>query len=67
MLQFPATSPLLGDKTVYRARGMGIQHVNMSPENDIRHFTLFVAVLTLFLGRFGAVWTIRDFTINIGI
>ncbi len=36
------------------ARVSGMQDVNMSPERVTRHFTLFVAVLSLFLSRFGA-------------
>ncbi len=49
------------------ARVSGMQDANMSPEGAARHFTLFVAVLTLFLSGFGADLTIRDFTINVGI
>ncbi len=36
------------------ARVSGVQDVNMSPEPVTRHFTLLVAVLSLFLSRFGA-------------
>ncbi len=36
------------------ARVSDMQDVNLSPERATRHFTLFVAVLSLFLSWFGA-------------
>ncbi len=48
MLQLPAQSPLLGEKTMYRARDMGIQHANMSRENDTRHLPCFDGLMLVF-------------------
>ncbi len=67
MREFPAEITYVVHETGRTARVSGMQDANMSPEGGARHFTLFVAVLTLFLSDFELIWTIRDFTINVGI
>ncbi len=49
---FQAKSPLLADKTVCEARAIGIQHANLSPKSDTRHFTWFLDVVHAFSERF---------------
>ncbi len=46
---FQPKSPLLADETVCKARTIGIQHANMSPKSDTRHFTWFLDVVHAFL------------------
>ncbi len=46
---FQPKSPLLADETVCKARAIGMQHANMSPKSDTRHFTLFLDVVHAFL------------------
>ncbi len=56
-LQFPAKSPLLADETVCKARATGIQHANMSPKSETRHFTWFLDVVHAFLSVSELLWT----------
>ncbi len=51
-------SPLVRGETVYTARNIDIQHANMSPENDIGHFTWFLNVLRAFLAGSELLWTL---------
>ncbi len=46
---FQPKSPLLADETVCKVRAIGIQHANMSPKSDTRHFTWFLDVVHAFL------------------
>ncbi len=54
---FQRKSPLLADKTVCKARAIGIQHANMSPKSDTRHFTWFMDVVHVFLSVSELLWT----------
>ncbi len=46
---FQPKSPLLANETVCKERAIGIQHANMSPKSDTRHFTRFLDVVHAFL------------------
>ncbi len=48
-LGFQPKPCLWGYETVSTAHNIGIQHVNMSPEQDAHHFTLFSDVLRVLL------------------
>ncbi len=53
-ISFQLKSHMWCHETGRTARVSDMQYVNMSPQRVTRHFTLFVAVLSLFLHRFGA-------------
>ncbi len=53
-VSFQLKSPMCCHETGRTAHVSGIQDANMSPERVVRRFTLFVAVLSLFLSQFGA-------------
>ncbi len=55
---FQPKSPLLADKTVCKARAIGIQHANMSHQSDTHHFTWFLDVLHAFLSVSELLWTL---------
>ncbi len=55
---FQPKSPLLADETVCKARAIDIQHANMSPKSDTRHFTLFLDVVHAFLSVSELLWTL---------
>ncbi len=53
-ISFQLKSPMCCHETGRTARISNLQDVNMSLKQPTRQFTLFVAVLSLFLSRFGA-------------
>ncbi len=52
--------PLFADETVAKARAIGVnlQHANMSPKSDTRHFTWFLDVVHAFLSVSELLWTL---------
>ncbi len=40
---------MVENETVCKARAIGIQHANMSPKSETRHFTWFLDVVHAFL------------------
>ncbi len=54
---FQRKSCLWGFETVGRAHNIGIQHVNMSPEQVAHHFTLFLDVLRVLLSVSELSWS----------
>ncbi len=62
---FQPKSHLLADETVCKARAIGIQHANMSPKSDIRHFTWFLDVVHEFLSVSELLWTLFYYKKNV--
>ncbi len=58
-------SPLLQDETVCKPRAIGIQHANMSPKSDTRHFTWFLDVVHAFLSVSELLWTLFYYIKNV--
>ncbi len=55
-IQFPAQTTSLGYETVCRAHSIGIQHVNMSFEHGVCHFTRVGNVLRAFVSVSELIW-----------
>ncbi len=47
----------MGYETVGRAHNIGLQHVNMSPQQGAHHFTLFLDVLCVILSVSELSWS----------